>query len=107
MSELLLQQIATIDKAIKNAIDPGMIDRPLLDVRHQVLLTDIGDVIALRIFSEQMIEGLVFGRANFLGNRIIPLVTVGIYGIDVENDSAKWKMPMPNDLSDSKTGVGD
>ena len=51
-----------------------MVDRLALVVGQQILLADIGDVGALRILGEQMVEGLVLGRPDVLGDRLIPFL---------------------------------
>ena len=61
-----------------------MVDRLVAVVGQQVLLADIGDVAALRVFGEEMVEGLVLRRTDRLGNGVVPFLAVGKFGIDIE-----------------------
>ena len=54
--------------------DGRMVDRLAVVVGQQILLADISDVGAFRILGEQMVEGLVLGRADVLGDRLIPFL---------------------------------
>jgi hypothetical protein len=56
-----------------------------------ILLGNIGDVFALSIFREQMIERLILVRSHLGRNRLIPLLGVVEFRIDVEHDAAKRK----------------
>ncbi len=51
-----------------------------------------------------MIEGLVLGRPQPLGDRFIPFLAVGEFRIDVEDDAAKVEQAVPNDLADGEAG---
>ena len=83
-----------------------MIDRLVALVRHQVLLADIGDVSALGILGQQVIEGLVLGRTQRFGNRLIPFVAVGEDRIDVEDHSTKIEEPVADDFADCEARGG-
>ena len=72
----------------------------------QVLLADVGDVGRFRIFGEQVVERLVPGRPDRLGDCVIPFVAVGELGIDVEHDSAKIEEAMLDDVADREAGQG-
>jgi hypothetical protein len=71
-------------------------------VGQQVLLRDVGDVLAFRVLGEEMVEGLVLPRADFLGDRQPPLLGIGEYRVDVENDPAEWEDPVPDHVSDAE-----
>ena len=73
---------------------------------HEILLADVGDVALLGILGEQMVEGLVLGRADRLGDRLIPFVAVGEVRIDVEDHAAKIEQPMAHDFADAEAGLG-
>src|SRR3954451_4597867 len=45
-------------------------------VDQQVLLGDIGDVFAFRVFREQMIERLILARPRLGWNRLVPFLGV-------------------------------
>jgi hypothetical protein len=84
-----------------------MMDRLTLDVGEQILLADISDVGGFRILGEEVVEGLVLGRPNILGDRLVPFLAIGEDRVDVENHAAKIEKTVPNQLADRKLGVCD
>jgi hypothetical protein len=70
---------------------------------QQVLLRYIGDVFGLVVLGEQMVEGLVLARPDFLRNGLIPFLRVREFGIDVENDAAEREQPVAHHLPDPET----
>ena len=84
-----------------------MVDRAILFVSKQVLLADIGNIAALCIFGEQMVKRLVSCWSNFFGNRFIPFLAVRKDRINIKNNAAKVKNPMPNDLSYAEARMRD
>ena len=72
-----------------------MPDRAIFTIGKQILLAYIGGVIAIGIFGQQMIERLVFFWPCFGGNRIIPLIGIIEFGININNDAAKRIQPVP------------
>ena len=58
-------------------------------IEQQILLRHIGDVFRLRVFREQVIEGLVLARPDFLGDRQPPFLGVVEFRVDVENHAAE------------------
>ena len=92
---------------IEKAGDGGMVDRFIAVVQHQILLADIGEVAAFAIFGEQVIEGLILGRAHLFGNRLIPFLGIREDRIDVEDHAAKAETAMLDDVADGEAGVGD
>src|SRR5205823_7919675 len=77
---------------------------PISLVGKQVLLTDIGDVGAFGILREEVVERLVLGRAQRLGDGVVPFVAVGEFGVDVEHDAAEVEQPVTNDFADGEPG---
>src|SRR5262245_14870607 len=67
---------------LENLGDLRMADRFVGWVGQEILLGDIGDVLGLRIFREQMIERLVPARAHLRRDRLIPLFGVVELRID-------------------------
>ena len=53
-----------------------------------------------------MVEWLVLGRAQILGDRFIPFVTVGEFGVDVEDHAAEIEQAVAHHLADSEAGRG-
>ena len=84
--------------------DLRMLDRIARIVDHQILLGDVGDVIRVLVLGEQMIEGLILGRPDLLGDRLVPLLGVAELRIDVENHAAERKHPMPDHLAQAEFG---
>ena len=68
--------VAASFQPLEHRIDLRMIDRPAVAVGDQILLADIGDVRRIAVFGEQVVVRLLFRRANVLGDRLIPFVTV-------------------------------
>ena len=83
-----------------------MVDRLLAIVEQQVLLADIGDVVRLRIFGEQVIEGLILRGPQVFRDRLVPFFAVRKLGVDVEDDAAKVEQAVPNDLTNGETSDG-
>ena len=100
------QAIAVGVGAIEHGRKRRMIDRLIAFIGDQVLLADVGDVAALGIFGEQMVEGLVPGRTDFFGNRFVPFVAVGEDRVDVEDHAAKVEQAVSNDVADPETRAG-
>ena len=92
--------VAPLVELFEQAADRRMVDRLLAVVADQILLADIGDVALLRIFGEQMVEGLLLGRADLLGDRLVPFVAVRKFRVDVEDDAPEVEQAMANDLAD-------
>jgi hypothetical protein len=102
-----LQLIPLPAETFEHTRNRRVVDRPMLGVGQQILLANIGDVTVLRIFGEQVVKWLVFGRTHAFRNRLIPLVAVGENGIDVENDAAKIEDAVAHDVADRKGRFGD
>src|SRR6478609_3780391 len=83
---LSAQAVTAGGEIVEQAGDGGMIDRLVAIVGKQILLADIGDVAALAVLGEQVIERLVLARAQIDGDRLIPFVAVGEHRIDIEDD---------------------
>ena len=71
-------------------------------IHKKVLLGDVGGVVRLLVLGEQVIIGLIFLGANFLGNRLPPFLGVIEGWVDVEDHAPKGKEPVPNNLSNPK-----
>ena len=61
------QPVTAALETLEHARDRWVIDGLVALVTQQVLLTDICDVRGLRIFGEQVVEGLVLRRTQVLG----------------------------------------
>jgi hypothetical protein len=107
MAHFAAQFIFVAGPAAKNILDCRMVDRPFFGIGQQILLADIGDVAAVPIFGKKMVERLVFGRANFLGNRLIPFLAIVENRIDIEDYSAKIEDAMPHDIANRKLRARD
>ena len=66
-----------------------MIDRLSRVILDQVLFGDVGDVVALIVLGQQVVERLLLAGAAVLRNRGIPFVGIVEFRIDVENHPAK------------------
>lgn len=68
-------------------------------IGDKVLLRDVGNVIALVVLREEMIKRLILGWPAFLRNGLIPFLRIRKHRVDIENDAAKWMLPMTDDLT--------
>ena len=92
--------VSTVLQNSEHLFDLGMNDGLPAVVDQQILLRNIGDIRPLFILREQVIERLVFMRANLFGYRQPPLFGVGILGIDIEYDSAEGIDAVADDLTE-------
>ena len=77
-----------------------MADRFARFVGQQVLLRHIGDVIALVVLGQQVIEGLLLRWTRLFGDGVIPFLGIGKARIDIEDHTPERVLPMPDHLSD-------
>ena len=82
-----------------------MIDRLARVIRDEVLFADIGDVIALIVFGEQVVEGLLPPRTAVLGDGVIPLLGVGEFGVHVEDHPPEGMFLVTDHLTQGVFGV--
>mgnify|MGYP000896227638 CR=1 FL=1 len=87
--------------------DSGMLNRLVAIIDYQVLLAHIGNIAALAILGEQVIERLILGGSNTLRNSFIPFVAIGKYGVDIEHHTPKSEQLMLQYIADAKTRMGD
>ena len=90
--------------ALEDLVHLRMADRFAAGIRLEILLRDIGDIFGLRVLREEMLERLVLGRADFLGDRLVPFVGVREGRIDVEHHAPERIEPVPHDLTDLEFG---
>src|SRR4051812_14702036 len=91
----------------EQAADGGMLDRLVALVVEQILLADIGDIAAVAIVGEQMVERLVLVRPDLLRDRVIPFVGVGEDRIDVEDHAANVEHAVADHVADGEAGMAD
>jgi len=86
MAILAPQRITAVIERLEQARDSGVIDRLLAFIPLQILLADIGNVAAVGIFGEQMVEGLIAIRPDEARGFRIAIETNGtlpvIEGVD-------------------------
>src|SRR3546814_2386141 len=70
----LLDDVAAVFQTVEQLGDLRMADRPVGGVLHQVLLRDVGHVVALRILGEQVVERLVAAWPHGLGDGPVPFL---------------------------------
>ncbi len=97
-----LQLILPIGKIVEHGGNGGMVHRATVFIGHQILLADISDIAAVRIFGEQMIERLILCRAYMFRDRVIPFVTICKYGINIEHHAAEIENPVPHHSAHAK-----
>jgi hypothetical protein len=91
---------------VEHRRDGRMVDRLVAVVGNEVLLADVGDVAALRILGEEVVEGLVLGRPESLGDGLIPFLAIGEERVDVEDHSTEIEQTVAHDLAEGETGAG-
>jgi len=69
---------------------------------QQILFGHVSDIGGFRIFREQVVIGLVFGRAVPFGNRSPPFFRIIKDRVDVEDDAAEGMFPVLDDLADAE-----
>ena len=84
-----------------------MVHRAIVGIGQQILLADIGYIAAVRIFGEQVIEGLVLMRAHSLWNGFVPFFAIGKDRIDIEHHAAEIEHAVAHNVADRKAGFGD
>jgi hypothetical protein len=84
-----------------------MVDGLLAVINHQILLADIGNVIAVRILGEQMVKWLILRRPDIFGNRFVPFLAVRKDGVDVENYAAKFEMAVTHNVANVEARMRD
>ena len=99
------QHIVVTLYTIEHLLYVWMVYRPVATIQHKVLLADIGGVIAVRIFCEQMIEGLRLVGSHLCGNGFIPFVRVVVLWVNINNNTAKRIQPMANNRPDAKLHI--
>ena len=71
-------------------------------ILNQVLFRDIGDVLLITAYGEQVIKGLVLTGPDMFRNRLIPFVSMIELGINVKDDAPEIIMPMFYNLAKSE-----
>lgn len=92
-------------KRLEQLVNLRMVNGPILSVTNQVLLTDIGDIRAVVILGEQVVERLIAARPQVFRDRLVPLLAIGEDRVDVEHDAAKIVEPVANDCSNAEAGA--
>jgi hypothetical protein len=103
--------VTAIGASLEHLGDAGVTQGLAGGVGHEVLLGHVGDVLALRVLGEQVVEGLVLARPDFLGDRQPPFLGVVEHRIDVEHDAAEGIDAMAHhgaeaELGGSHQGIG-
>ena len=80
----------------------GMRDRARDRIRHQILLADISDIIAVVAFGEQVVERLVAVGPDVFGDRLVPFVAIGEDGVDVEDHAAEVEHAVFHHVADGE-----
>ena len=63
-------------------------------IADQVLLADIGNVVAVLALGEQVVERLVAIGPDVFWDRLVPSVAIGEDGVDIEDHAAKIGHPV-------------
>ena len=85
----LFGRIAAVIHVAEHDAHIRMPDRPARAVFNQILLRDIGCVVALGILGQQVVEGLIPLGAHVFGDRLIPFLGVAELRIDIEDNPRK------------------
>ncbi len=71
-------------------------------IDEKILFRDIGDILGIVIFSEQMIEGLVLARPDVLGDGEVPFLGIRECRIDIENHTPEREQAVLDHLANSE-----
>ena len=97
--QLEMQRVVPVLERPEEIGNVGMLDRFAGIVRHQVLFADIGDVVALIVLGQQVVERLLLRRAAVLGNGVVPFLGIGEFRIDIEHNPAERVLLVADDLT--------
>jgi hypothetical protein len=98
------QVMAVLDPD-EDLVHLGMRYRFARIVGEQILLRDIRNIGALRVFGEQVVKWLILARPHVLRDRQPPFLGIGELRVDIEDYAPEWIEAVPNDLADSKFGL--
>jgi hypothetical protein len=98
--QLIFQRVAAFAELAEQIADIRVIHRLARLVGDQVLLGHIGHVVGVVVFGQQVIERLPLSRARTLGDRVVPFFGVGELGVDVEDDTTKGMLLVPDHLAE-------
>src|ERR1700744_1636905 len=104
---LAAQRVSTVVEGFEHTGNGRMVDRLLGLVAFQILLTDISDIAAVRVFGEQVVEWLIALGPYILGYRCIPFLAVGKDGIDIEDHATEGEQAVPHDVTDGEARFRD
>ena len=102
-----VQLVLAVVGRLKQPRDIGMANRFAAVIGQQILLADIGDIAAIGIFREKMIEGLVSWRLQVLWNRFIPFLAIGEDRIDIIDHAAEIENPVADDIANGEARIKD
>ena len=103
----MAHDVAAVAARAEHLADLRVIDRTVGRVIDQVLLGDIGDVVALRVLREEVVERLIALRTSVLGYGIVPFLGIRELRVDVEHDAAEVEMPVLHHGADREFGLND
>ena len=86
--------------------DGRVVDGIARVIHEQILLGYVGLVVTVVILSQQVVERLVFARANVRGNRLVPFLCVSKFWVDVIDNASERKKAMFDDLANTKLRFG-
>src|SRR5690606_39686414 len=58
--------------------------------------------LRILVLGQQVVKRLVAVRAQILGNRLVPFLAIGEYGIDIEYHAAEVEQAVAHDVADAK-----
>ncbi len=99
MRQAVAHPVASVFELLEILMHIRVRDRAGKRVPDQILLTDIGDVITLVAFGEQVVERLVAIGPDLFGNGLIPFFAIGEDRIDIEDDTAKIESFVTHDIA--------
>ena len=103
MGQAGVHHVAPVDELVEHLGDIGMVHRPADAVAGQILLADIGDVVGIVAFREEVVVGLVPLGPDILRDGFVPFLAVGEGGIDVEHHAAKVEHLVAHHVADAES----
>ena len=102
VGEFAAHPVAPVLELLEILVNVRVRNRSGKRVADQILLADVGDVIALVAFGEQVVERLVAIGPDVLGDRLIPVLAIREDRIDVEDHAAKVERLVSDHVADGE-----
>ena len=94
-----MQRVCAVFERSEEVGDVRVMHRLTGVIRDKVLFRHISHIVALVILGEQVIIRLLFLWPCVLGNRLVPFLSVGEFGIYIENYASERVLTVTDNLT--------